>query len=150
MFKFPNRFMSHDVYKSFIDESHFLCQLKLVFDWEELASPLWNLARNEQGGRPRTSPVVLLKMLFLCFLYNRSDREMEAMVTSDLYVKYFLGLAIDALASDHSSLSRFRDEVLETHGVTFFTNLFESILKEAPRHGIVFASVNFREPNKPV
>ena len=141
MFTLPNRYLSEDIYKSFIGESHFLCQLKVVFRWDELAAPLWNLAKNERTGRPRTSPVVLLKMLFLCFLYNRSDREMEAMATSDLYVKYFLGLAIDGLAPDHSSLSRFRDEVLETQGMAFFTNLFESILKEAPRHGIVFGRV---------
>lgn len=133
--------MSHEVYKSFIDEQHFLSQLGLVFDWDEMAAPLWNLAKNEQGGRPRNSPVVMLKMLFLCFLYNRSDREMEAMATSDLYVKYFLRLPIDGLAPDHSSLSRFRDEVLEKEGSPFFTQIFESILKEASGHGIVFGRV---------
>ena len=129
MFKLPNRFMSHDVYKSFIDENHFLCQLGLVFDWDEMAKPLWDLAKNEQGGRPRQSPVVMVKMLFLSFLYNRSDREMEFMATSDLYVKYFLRLPIDGLAPDHSSLSRFREEVLETFGTDFFKQMFENILE---------------------
>ncbi|MBI4714186.1 transposase [Candidatus Uhrbacteria bacterium] len=141
MFKLSNHFMSHDVYKSFIDESHFLSQLGKVFDWDEMASPLWNLAKNAQGGRPRQNPVVLLKMLFLCFLYNRSDREMEQMATSDLYVKYFLELPIDGLSPDHSSLSRFRDEVLEKEGPAFFTKIFDSILTEATRHGIVFGRV---------
>ena len=133
--------MSHDVYKSFIDETHFLSQLGHVFDWDQMASPLWNLAKNEQGGRPRQNPVILLKMLFLSFLYNRSDREMEHMATSDLYVKYFLQLHIDGFAPDHSSLSRFRDEVLEKEGSEFFTKMFDSILKEATRHGIVFGRV---------
>lgn len=133
--------MSHDVYKNFIDENHFLSQLGVVFDWDKMAEPLWNLAKNEHGGRARQSPVVLLKMLFLSFLYNRSDREMEHMATSDLYVKYFLRLPIDGLSPDHSSLSRFRDEVLEKEGSTFFTHIFDSILKEATRHGIVFGKV---------
>lgn len=141
MFKLSNHFMSHDVYKGFIDESHFLSQLKSVFDWEKMSLPLWDLARNEQGGRPRQSPVILLKMLFLSFLYNRSDREMEAMATSDLYVKYFLELPIDGFPPDHSSLCRFRDEVLEKEGSAFFTNIFDSILNEAVRHGIVFGRV---------
>ena len=43
MFKLPNHFMSHDVYKSFIDESHFLSQLGSVFDWDDMATPLWGL-----------------------------------------------------------------------------------------------------------
>ena len=141
MFKLPNRFMSHDVYKSFINENHFLSQLGLVFDWDSIAEPLWSLAKNEQGGRPRQSPVVLIKMLFLAFLYDRSDREMEFMATSDLYVKYFLRLPIDGLAPDHSSLSRFRDEVLETHGTDFFKHMFEKILQTATRHGVILGRV---------
>lgn len=141
MFKLSNHFLSHDVYKSFIDESHFLCQLGSVFDWNKMAEPLWDLAKNEQGGRPRQSPVVLIKMLFLAFLYDRSDREMEFMATSDLYVKNFLHLPIDALAPDHSSLSRFREEVLASYGTEFFTQMFEHVLQTATRHGIVLGRV---------
>ena len=141
MFKLSNHFMSNDVYKSFIDENHFLCQLGLVFDWDGMAKPLWDLAKNEQGGRPRQSPVVMVKMLFLAFLYDRSDREMEFMATSDLYVKYFLRLPIDGLAPDHSSLSRFRDEVLEVCGTEFFKQIFENILQTATRHGVVMGRV---------
>lgn len=141
MFKLSNHFMSNDVYKSFIDENHFLCQLGLVFNWDKMAEPLWNLAHNEQGGRPRQSPVVLIKMLFLAFLYDRSDREMEFMATSDLYVKYFLRLPIDGLAPDHSSLSRFRDEVLETYGTDFFKHSFETILQTATGHGVILGRV---------
>lgn len=141
MFVLPNRFLSHDVYKSFIDETHFLSQLGKVFNWEDLAAPLWEMAKNEQGGRPRNSPVVMLKMLFLSFLYNRSDREMEAMATSDLYVKYFLHLPIDGFPPDHSSLCRFREEVLQKEGEAFFTQMFEAVLQEANRRGIVFGRV---------
>ena len=46
MFKLANRFLSEEVYKSFVDEKHFLCELNRLFDWPELASPLVDLAQN--------------------------------------------------------------------------------------------------------
>lgn len=141
MFKLPNKFMSEDVYKNFSDKQNFLYQLEQVFDWEGIAKPLWDLAKNEQGGRPRHSPVVMLKMIFLQFLYDRSDREMEEMATYDLRVKQFLHLAIDEHSPDYSCLSRFRDELLREKGQGFLDEMFEQILNEAKRHGIVFGKV---------
>lgn len=141
MFKLSNKFMSEDVYKNFSNERNFLYQMEQVFDWEGMAEPLWGLAKNEQGGRPRHSPVVMLKMIFLQFLYDRSDRETEEMATYDLRVKQFLHLAIDELSPDHSCLCRFRDEILKEKGLSFFDEMFEQILIEAKRHGIVFGKV---------
>jgi IS5 family transposase len=141
MFKLPNSFMAGDVYKAFEDEKNFLFQLEQVFDWQKMAEPLWSLAKNEQGGRPRWSPVVMLKMLFVAFLYDRSDREMEELATYDIRVKQFLHLPIDALAPDHTSLCRFREAVIGTLGTTFFDSLFEQVLTTAKGHGICFGRV---------
>lgn len=133
--------MAGDVYKAFEDEKNFLFQLGKVFDWKQMAEPLWEMAQNDQGGRPRWSPVVMLKMLFVAFLYERSDREMEELATYDIRVKHFLSLPINAKAPDHSSLCRFREEVIVKLGQNFLDDVFERILTTAKGHGICFGRV---------
>jgi IS5 family transposase len=141
MFKLPNSFMAGDVYKAFENEENFLFALEQVFDWRKMAEPLWNLAQNEQGGRPRLSPEMMMKMLFVAFLYDRSDREMEELATYDIRVKQFLHLPIDGKAPDHSSLSRFRDVVLTTLGTAYLDQIFQEILLAAKGHGVCFGRV---------
>lgn len=153
--------MSIDVYKLCLDENHFMLRLKDLFDWNEMAAPLEVLAKNAEGGRPRTSPVILLKTLFVSFLFDHSDRETEFAATSNLYVKCFLGLPIDEKAPDHTTISRFRDEVLKEKGGSFFRNLFRSLLVQAKKKGITvsvidaldathtFANVDTDKPDDP-
>lgn len=135
-FKLPNKFLSIDVYKACLDQGHFMVRLKELFDWQGMAAPLEALAKNAEGGRPRTPPSVLLKAIFVSFLFNQSDRETEFAATSNLYVKYFLGLPIDEHAPDHSTLSRFRDEAVREKGTVFFRELFRSLLVQAKQKGV--------------
>lgn len=139
--KLPNAYLSRQIYKSFIDEKHFLVQLEQIFDWYDLAAPLSDLGHNEHGGRPRNASVVMLKLLFISFLFNLSDRETEFTATNNLLVKYFLGLPIDEKAPDHSSLCRFRENILEQKGIGFFTQLFRQVITQAKQRGIVFSVV---------
>ena len=53
-------------------------------------------------GRP-TDPLPLFKMVFLQFAMNLSDREVEEQVQFNLLCKYFVGLAVDKKAPDHST-----------------------------------------------
>src|SRR3989338_8531463 len=139
--KLPNAYLSRDIYRGFIDETHFLAQLEQVFDWHELAEPLMDLGNNELGGRPRHAAVVMLKMLFVSFLFDQSDRETEFSATNNLLVKYFVGLPIDEKAPDHSSLCRFRAAVLEQKGVAFFDGMFRNLTTQAKRRGIAFSTI---------
>lgn len=141
--RLPNAYLSRDIYRSCIDETHFLIRLEALFDWHALAAPLLALGKNDHGGRPRHRAVLMLKMLFVSFLFDLSDRETEFTGTNNLLVKYFLGLAIDEKAPDHTSLCRFRDAVLLLQeekdgkkGQDFFLNLFRSLVAEAKKKGI--------------
>ena len=159
--KLPNAYMSRDVYRSCIDERHFLAQLATAFDWHALAGPLRDLGENDHGGRPRYPAVLMLKMLFIAFLFDHSDRDTEFAATNNLLVKYFLGLPIDGKAPDHTSLCRFREQVLAKKGTAFFDNLFRSLVREAKSRGItgsvvqaldathVFADVDTDQPQDP-
>lgn len=159
--KLPNAYMSRDVYRGCIDEQHFLAKLTHTFDWHALAEPLHDLGDNDHGGRPRYPAILMLKMLFIAFLFNHSDRDTEFAATNNLLVKYFLGLPIDEKAPDHTSLCRFREAVLAKKGAVFFENLFRSLIREAKERGIeagvvqaldathTFADVDTAKPQDP-
>lgn len=132
----PNAYLARDVYKGLVDHRHFLVQLDDQFDWYALSEPLTDLGENDLGGRPRYPSVLMLKMLFISFLFNHSDRETEFAATTNILVKHFLGLPIDEKAPDHSSLSRFRDRVLQRKGYSFFLDLFRSLIIQAKERGI--------------
>lgn len=132
----PNAYMSRDVYRGCIDENHFLVKLSHAFDWHLFAAPLIDLGENDHGGRPRYPAVLMLKMLFIAFLFNHSDRDTEFAATNNLLVKYFLGLPIDERAPDHTSLCRFRETVLTKKGGAFFDDLFRALIGEAKAAGI--------------
>lgn len=140
--KLPNQYLSRDVYRGFIDSEHFLVRLDELFDWHDMAAPLHDLGENDHGGRPRYPSALMLKMLFVSFLFNLSDRETEFSATNNLLVKYFLGLPIDQKAPDHSSLCRFRDAVLAKKGLAFFADLFGEVLTMAKARGVAFSVVH--------
>lgn len=93
--KLPNSYMGRDVYRSCIDGQHFLVRLAHAFDRRALSAPLHDLGKNDHGGRPRHPAIIMLKMLFIAFLFNHSDRDTEFSATNNLLVKHFLGLPID-------------------------------------------------------
>lgn len=134
--KLPNAYLARDVYKRLVDPNHFLVKLEEALDWHGLAESLLDLGENDAGGRPRYPAVLMLKMLFVSYLFNHSDRDTEFASTTNILVKYFLGLPIDEKAPDHSSLSRFRDRVLQKKGHLFFLDLFRSLIAQAKDRGI--------------
>ncbi|NIT60216.1 MAG: hypothetical protein GWN00_29620, partial [Aliifodinibius sp.] len=64
-------------------------------------------------GRPPFEPALLLKMEMIAYLYNLSERQVEAYVNDNLSAKYFVGLAVDQKAPDHSTLTKFRKRLIE-------------------------------------
>ena len=60
------------------------------------------------NGRPSWDSLVLFRVVFLQFLYDLSDREIEEQVNFHLVCKWFAGLQLEETAPDYSTLSRFR------------------------------------------
>ena len=50
----------------------------------------------------------MFKMVFLQFLYDLSDRDIEEQCTWNMLFKSFLGLSAEELPPNHSTLCRFR------------------------------------------
>ena len=60
------------------------------------------------NGRASWDPVVLFKIVFLQFLYDLSDRQVEDQVHLHLACKWFAGLMPEEAAPDHTTVCRFR------------------------------------------
>lgn len=142
MKKSQNRFMTHGIYQKVINKNNFLVKMEEIFDWYELARPLLNMARNSGGGHPRYPIDMMLKILFLSFLFNLSDRETEDLATNNLTVKYFLNLPIDARGPDHTSICDFRNECLRKRGHNVFNKIFKEVIKQAKEKGIKPSTIN--------
>jgi IS5 family transposase len=84
-------------------------------------------------GRDPWDPVLMFKMVFLQFLYDLSDREIEEQCTWNMIFKWFLGLSGEELPPDHSSLCRFRQRL----GAEGFQRLFNRVVEEARAKGLV-------------
>ena len=135
-------FYGEYVYDRTIPQRHFLRKLNEVVDWERFSQRLITLYKgNGQYGRPPFEPVILLKMLLLAYLYNLSERQSEAYVNDSMSAKYFLGLALDEAAPDHSTLTKFKERMIRNRTMLQFESLLTEIVQIAMEKGIEFGSV---------
>jgi transposase len=66
------------VYLRIVPRDHFLVKLNQVIDWERFVPILLPAYEGmAEEGRPPYSPVVILKMLLITYLYNLSERQTE-------------------------------------------------------------------------
>jgi len=116
---------------------HFLVALQRLFDWDAQSEALIRLYKG-QGlvGRPPYAPALIFKMLFLSYLYNVSERAMEELADLNLLVKWFLGLAVDEPAPDHSTLTAFKRRFLTGDRWKELQTLFDDMIRQAREHGL--------------
>ena len=110
--------------KGVVDDEHPLVAIKWLLDWEALTQDLIRLykGRGVVGRRPYP-PVLIFKMLFLSFLYGLSERDVERAANDSLAMKYFLDLAVDTRAPDHSSLTVFKNRIIAQGDCLEFASL---------------------------
>ena len=75
----------------------------------------------------------MFKMVFLQFLYDLSDRQMEEQAAFNLVYKWFLGLSVEELPPDHTVLCRFRTHL----GAQGFEVLFNQVVEQARSRGFI-------------
>jgi len=135
-------FFGRFVYERVVPRDHFLVKLGEVVDWEALV-PILLPAYDGQAteGRPPYSPIVILKMLIMSYLYNLSERQTEEVVNFNLPVKEFVGLAIDEAAPDHSTLTLFKRRLREAGRWTQFEAVNGAVLAQAQAAGLVLGPI---------
>jgi len=137
-----NSFFGQFVYDRVIPSHHFLVKLKEIIPWERFTHKLVKYYRGRaREGRPPYDPALLLRMLLVCYLYNLSERQTEEMADYHLPIKYFIGLAVDEKAPDHSTLTAFKARLLENGSIEAFEGMLREIIIIAQEKGVEFGSI---------
>jgi len=135
-------FFGRMVYDRVIPRDHFLMRLNETIPWQRFTYRLVKYYRGgAKEGRPPYDPAVLLKMLLLAFLYNLSERQVEEVANFNLPVKCFLGLAVDELAPDHSTLTAFKGRIVENGKLAAYEELLTEIVAMGREGGLRFGSI---------
>ena len=125
-------FFGDFLYDQIIPEDHFLRRLKAAVDFEFVNAACEDLYCQD-NGRPGWEPALMFRVLFLQFLHDVSDRDIEEHVAFNLAFKWFVGLAADSKAPDATTLSVFRDRL----GPKKFKELFNHVVAVARSKGVV-------------
>lgn len=136
-------FFGNFLYDQVLDKKHFLVKAKEIVNWDRFTGRCLKWYKGSgQYGAPPYDPSVLLRMLFVSYLYNFSERETEMMVNDSISMKFFLDIGIDQLAPDHSTLTYFKDRLVSGGGKSAYDELLREILNQAWDKGIEFGSVH--------
>ena len=125
-----------------IPARHFLRQLKQMIEWERFTRRLLKLYKGGGVvGRPPFDPALVLKVEVIAYLYNLTERQVEVFVNENLPAKYFVGLAVDEKAPDHSTLTVFRERLVKRGKLKVFEEMLQEIVQIALQQGIQFGSI---------
>lgn len=120
------------VFACLVPSDHYLRRALGAIDFQGLRAQV-AVAYSPHWGRPAEDPVLMLKLEFLQYHDNLSDRQVMARAQTDVAYRYFLGVPMTKELPDSSSLCVFRGRVgLEGH-----RQVFAAIVAQAREHGLV-------------
>lgn len=137
-----NSFFGNFLYSQVLPQDNFLVRMKNEVPWEKFTQGM--LSAYKGGGEYGPTPYVpdkILRMLLIPYLFNISEREAEQVVRFNLLAKYFVGLGVDELPPDNSTLTVFKERLLKAQGQKAWESLFNKIIIFAKRKGIVFGKL---------
>lgn len=120
------------IFRAFVPPGHYLRRALQMIPWNEfydVLAPYYS----DTVGRPAESPVLMLKLEYLRYHDNLSDRQIIARATTDLGYRWFLQLGAGSPLPDPSSLCYFRGRL----GVDGFRKVFRHVIGEAREQGLV-------------
>lgn len=113
-----------------------------LFDWSELTKPLRSCY--SLYGRKGYAVEQGFKCLFLQFLEDKSDREMEEFLRYDLSVKYFCNFGLTEETPDHSYFGSFRERI----GTHQLSKIFEKMINSLKKEGLIREFYTFIDSSK--
>lgn len=130
------------LYQQVVPKDHFLVKLNELIPWHRFTYKLIKYYKGKaKEGRPPYAPALILKMLLVSYLYNISERQTEETANLNLAVKYFLGLGVNERPPDHTTLTAFKNRILENGKLKAYEKLFKQIIAIALEKGIKFGSL---------
>jgi len=120
------------VFEKLVPPDHYLRRVKQLIDFERFRDLLKD-CYSPAMGRTAEDPVRVMKLMFLQFHYNLSDREVMAAAQVNVAFRYFLDLSLASRLPVPSLLSQFRTRV----GVARQQALFDQVVTQAREYGLI-------------
>lgn len=135
-------FFGNFLYDDKVPRDHFLRKLNEVMDWSRFSQRLLKYYRGKgQVGQAPYNPALILKMLLLSYLYGISERQVEIVANDSLSVACFLEVGADERVPDHSTLTLFKNRILEQGGQQAYEKLFNDMIEIAVEKGVRFGPI---------
>jgi IS5 family transposase len=135
-------FFGNFLYDQKVSRNHFLRKLNEVIDWSRFTKRLLHYYRGKgEVGQAPYNPAIILKILLLSYLWNVSERMVEELANDSLSIGLFLGLGADEKAPDHSTLTLFKNRLIENAGLKAYEELFDEVIKVAQNNGVKFGKL---------
>jgi len=122
----------YEIFDAIVPADHYLRRVKLTIDFQRFRDLLTS-GYNPTLGRPAIEPLLMLKLEFLQFHYNLSDREVIKQTQVNMAFRYFLDLSLKSGLPDPSLLSVFRTRV----GADAHQQIFQDLIAQARQFGLV-------------
>ena len=122
----------HQVFEAFVPRDHHLRKALAAIPWDDFHEILAPYYSSNQG-RPSEPPVLMLKLEYLRYHYNLSDRQVIERAGPDLAFRCFLQVDVNYLLPDPSSLCLFRGRL----GQDGFRKVFRRVVGFARENGLV-------------
>ena len=120
------------VFEKLVPPDHYLRRVKQLIDferWRDLVKDCYSPAM----GRTAEDPVRMIKLAFLQFHYNLSDREVIAAAQVNVAFRYFLDLSLESRLPVPSLLTQFRTRL----GAQRHQALFDQMVTQAREYGLI-------------
>ena len=129
-------FIQYDL-NEIVSKDHELRKIDEMIPFSEIIKSFESKTKNV--GRDGYGVVIGMKCLYLQFLYDLSDREMEERLRHDIAFRWFCKLSISDTTPDHTYFCRTRKSI-GTKNIGFF---FEAINKKAKEKNIMRGVFHF-------
>jgi len=120
------------IFDTTVPPGHYLRRVLRAVDFDR-CRPLMAPAYDPALGRPALEPILLLKLEFLQYHYNLSDRQVIDQAHYNMAFRLFLGLSLHSELPDPSLLTYFRRRL----GVDTHQRLFDDVVGQAREKGLV-------------
>jgi transposase len=121
-----------EVFEHLVRPDHYVRRALESIQFEDFRPILAGYYSPDQG-RPAEEPVRMLKLEFLQYHDNLSDRQVIQRGQTDVAYRYFLGLTLEDELPDPSSLCIFRGRL----GVAGHQQIFQEVVAQARQQGLV-------------
>jgi transposase len=124
--------MDTRVFDTLVPPDHYLRRVKRLIDFERLRDLITD-CYSPAMGRTAEDPVRLIKLAFLQFHYNLSDREVIAAAQVNVAFRYVLDLSLASRLPVPSLLAQFRTRM----GAQRHQALFDQVVTQARAYGLI-------------